>query len=106
LAGQPDAFPSQESELRLGALGQALCETLLCKALANFISPITLWLDNRMLSPPKSQSCDWGAWGEFLVKSSRCASQLYFTDYTLTGQPILPLPNGTMVGLVASKSRS
>jgi len=58
LAGQPDAFPSQESELRLGGLGQALGEALLCKALANFISPITLWLDNRMLSPPKSQSCD------------------------------------------------
>ena len=70
LAGQPNAFPSQESELRLGAPGQALCEALLCKALANFISPITLWLDSRMLSPPKSQSCDWGAWGKLLVKPS------------------------------------
>ena len=60
LAGQTDAFPSQESGLRSGGLGQALGEALLCKALANFISPITLWLDKRMHSPPQSQSCDWG----------------------------------------------
>ena len=42
LAGQPDALPSQESEVRWGGLGQALGEALLCTALANFISPITL----------------------------------------------------------------
>jgi len=63
-------------------------------------------LTGQPLSPRKSQSCDWGAWGELLVKSSRGASRLYFTDYTLTGQPILRLPNGTMVGLVADKSPS
>ena len=43
-----------------GAWGKFFGEALLCKALANFISPITLWLDNRMLSPPKSQSCGGG----------------------------------------------
>jgi hypothetical protein len=31
------------------------------KTLAIFISPITLWLGNRMLSPPQTQGSDQGA---------------------------------------------
>ena len=34
------------------------------------------------------------------------ARQLYFTNHTLTGNRILRLSNGTMVGLTADKSPS
>jgi hypothetical protein len=33
---------------------------IVSKTLANFISPITLWLGNRVLSPPKSQGYESG----------------------------------------------
>lgn len=53
----------------------------------------------RMDQAPRSTSSNCNT-------SPHIGAQLYFTDYTLTGQPILPLPNGTMVGLVAGKSPS
>ena len=53
------------------------------EALANFISPITLWLGNRGLSRSGSQTDRRQPDCQYMV--GREALQLHFTDFTLTG---------------------
>jgi len=61
------------------------------EALANFISPITLWLGNRGLIRSGSQTRAGNPQSERRGVSAGCRfqdpRQLYFTDHTLAGQP-------------------
>jgi hypothetical protein len=87
LAGQPGLIRSGSLTRAGDPQGQSV-HKVGSETLGIFILPITLWLGNRTVSPPRVRMrTAIGARVGLLVKPSQSTSQLYFTDYTLTGQP-------------------
>ena len=58
LAGQPDAFPSQESELRLGAWGELLVKSSQGASQLYFTDYTLTGQPDGFAS--ESQDCEWG----------------------------------------------